>query len=118
VKVLVTGSRNYTDIKFVRDTLDKLHKEYNFTVLIEGGASGVDYIAGSWANTIKIEHVVVNAEWNIYGRAAGSKRNQKMIDEYRPDMVVAFPGGNGTKDMIERSKKVGIPIIYATHDTI
>lgn len=112
MKVLVTGSRNYTDIKFVRDTLDKLHKEYNFTVLIEGGASGVDYIAGSWANDVaNVDHVVVKAEWNKYGPSAGYRRNQRMIDDYQPDIVVAFPGGKGTKDMIQRSEQAGLPVI-------
>ncbi len=46
-----------------------------------------------------------------YGKSAGSIRNQQMIDEGKPDLVVAFPGGFGTKDMVRRAKKHNIEVI-------
>lgn len=51
-------------------------------------------------------------------RASGTKsatklgplRNQRMLEEGKPDLVVAFPGGGGTKDMVRRAAKAGVPI--------
>jgi hypothetical protein len=33
-----------------------------------------------------------------------------MLDEGKPDLVVAFPGGGGTKDMVRRAVKAGLSI--------
>ena len=41
----------------------------------------------------------------------GSARNQYMIATGAPDLVVAFPGGLGTADMVERAKAAGIEVI-------
>ena len=43
-------------------------------------------------------------------RLAPPLRNQRMLDEGKPDLVVAFPGGGGTKDMVRRAVKAGVPI--------
>ena len=42
--------------------------------------------------------------------AAGPKRNQQMLDEAKPDMVVAFPGGKGTAHMRQIAKAAGVPV--------
>jgi hypothetical protein len=34
-----------------------------------------------------------------------------MIDQGRPDLVVAFPGGRGTADMVRRARAAGISVI-------
>lgn len=44
------------------------------------------------------------------GKAAGPIRNQRMLDEGKPDLVVAFPGGRGTADMVRRAKAAGVPV--------
>ena len=36
--------------------------------------------------------------------------NQRMLDEGKPDLVVAFPGAGGTKDMVRRAVKAGVPV--------
>jgi hypothetical protein len=33
-----------------------------------------------------------------------------MLDEGKPDLVVAFPGGGGTKDMITRALGAGVSV--------
>jgi hypothetical protein len=40
------------------------------------------------------------AEWERLGRKAGPIRNQRMLEEGKPDLVVAFPGGTGTAGMM------------------
>ncbi|MDR3502994.1 MAG: SLOG family protein [Legionella sp.] len=116
MKVLVCGGRNFNEADFVNKTLDDLHSRTPITYLIEGGAKGADFHAGLWVfmknyNGIIIEHKVYKAEWKKYGNAAGVIRNQHMLDMESPDLVVAFPGGVGTADMVRRAKWEKIPVI-------
>lgn len=46
-----------------------------------------------------------------YNAKAGPDRNQRMIDEGRPGLVIAFPGGDGTADMIHRAQEAGIEVV-------
>jgi hypothetical protein len=113
MKVLVCGGRNYSKVKFAYDTLDEIHNTDcggAITTIIQGGATGADTIARLWASRKGIPNKEFKADWKIYGKAAGALRNQKMLDEGRPDLVVAFPGGSGTADMVARTRKAGIPL--------
>ncbi len=51
------------------------------------------------------------ANWER-GRRGGPLRNQRMLDEAKPDWVVAFPTekSKGTWDMVRRAEKAGVPI--------
>jgi hypothetical protein len=55
--------------------------------------------------------VVYPADWAKHGRAASPIRNQQMLDEGRPNLVVAFPGGRGTADMVRRARSAGVEVI-------
>ena len=70
----------------------------------------MDTHALDWAVVNWVRHVVYEAQWDKYGKAAGAIRNQQMLDEGKPELVVAFPGGRGTEDMVNRAKKAGLGI--------
>lgn len=106
MKILVCGDRNSSDWSLIKRTLDGL----DISLLIEGGSKGVDRLAGFYADLNGIPHVTMPAQWRYYGRKAGPLRNQWMIDYLKPDLVVAFPGGRGTRNMVELANKVGIPV--------
>jgi predicted Rossmann-fold nucleotide-binding protein len=38
-------------------------------------------------------------------------RNRQMLTEGRPDLVVAFPGGKGTANMVALARKAGVEIV-------
>ncbi len=109
MRVLVCGGRDFCDTALAYKALDRLHREHGFDVLIEGDARGADRIAGYWARRSGIDNLRFPADWSAHGKAAGPIRNQRMIDEGKPDLVVAFPGGRGTADMVSRAEKAGIP---------
>lgn len=111
MKVLVCGGRDFDDVAFAHAELDRLHKEHVFTVLIEGDAKGADRIAGEWADLHGIEHVKYPADWAIHGRAAGPIRNEQMLNEGKPDLVVALPGGRGTAHMVRVAKLASVLVI-------
>jgi hypothetical protein len=85
----------------------------NVDAIIHGGARGADSMAGEFANETGIEEIVFPADWKMYGRRAGPIRNQQMLDEGKPDLVVAFPGGRGTADMVGRARTAGIEVRLA-----
>lgn len=109
MRVLVCGGRNYKNIDKLYSVLDAIHAITPISCIIEGGAEGADYLAARWSALADLnEHARFKADWAIHGKAAGPIRNQRMIDEGKPDLVVAFPGGKGTSDMIKRAKVAGI----------
>lgn len=79
--------------------------------IISGGAKGADSIAEDWATIAYCKCHVFEAEWGKYGKSAGPVRNKRMLDEGRPDLVLACPGGSGTANMVEQARKAGVKVI-------
>lgn len=121
MKVLVCGGRDYTGWITLQEVLDEfLGKELDkdkdtiFTV-IHGNAIGADFLAkvwveDHWRHQDFVRQEVYPANWKKHGKSAGAIRNQQMLDEGKPDMVVAFPGGRGTEHMKSIARKVGVPV--------
>lgn len=110
MRVLVCGGRDFIDSQFIYRTLDELSRSVQIDAIIEGDARGVDRIAGYWARRKRIDNLKFKADWRAHGKAAGPIRNQRMIDDGKPGLVVAFPGGRGTGDMVTRAKRAGITV--------
>jgi hypothetical protein len=94
----------------VFDALDAIHAETVIRWIIEGGAKGADESAAIWAIRRGVTSQRFSASWAERGPAAGPIRNQQMIDEGKPDLVLAFPGGRGTADMVRRAKAAGVEV--------
>jgi hypothetical protein len=110
MKILICGSRDWTDYKKIENEI--LNQNINNLVLITGGARGADNIAESIAKKLNIENKIYYAEWNKYGNAAGPIRNEKMIKEEKPNLIIAFQKNHskGTQDTINRGNKYKIPV--------
>ena len=102
MKVLVCGGRHYRDFKSAWEVLNSLNARSPISCVISGGCSGADTFANDWAKAGGIESRIFKADWTL-GPAGGPIRNQQMLDEGKPDVVIAFPGGRGTADMVRRS---------------
>jgi hypothetical protein len=134
VKVLVCGGREFGKVnnqnadgsamtleelevkraerRFVNDKLTEIYnRRQRITEIIEGGATGADTCAFWWAKMHGIKSHTFRADWDKHGKRAGFLRNQEMLDTGKPDLVIAFPGGNGTADMVARAKKAGVEVI-------
>lgn len=111
MRLLVCGGRDFSDTTLAYRVLDKLHRERMIGVVIEGDARGADRIAGYWARRNRIDNLKFPADWRAHGKAAGPIRNKRMLDEGKPDAVLAFPGGRGTANMIEQARGAGIEVI-------
>lgn len=88
----------------------------NVTALAHGAAPGADSVAHRWAIRHRVPVSPYPAAWHIDGKAAGPIRNARMLQEFRPDAVVAFPGGRGTADMIRQARAAGVRVILVETD--
>lgn len=110
-RVLVCGGRDYDDHTTLYAVLDKYHHEVGIDVLIEGGARGADRMASFWAADRDVTPERYEADWEHFGKMAGGMRNQRMLNEGKPDLVIAFPGGKGTADMVRKARRAGVEVI-------
>lgn len=106
MRVLVCGGRDYKNRDRVDQVLNYLPKKD--LVIIQGNAPGADYLAKEWARENGVQCESYPADWQQYGRKAGYIRNKQMLEEGKPDLVIAFPGGAGTNMMTSLSMNAGI----------
>lgn len=118
MRVLVCGGRGYSDREYMDRYLRLIDRAKGpITLLISGEARGADTLAKQWAEGCGCPYLGFPANWNKHGKAAGPIRNQQMLNEGKPDLVIAFPGGRGTADMISRAEKTGIKVLRALKDS-
>ena len=112
LKVLVCGGRDFNKPSLLRNYLDYYHAKWIIDVVIQGGATGADYVAKVWAEDNNVINEEYPANWTKYDRAAGHIRNKQMLDEGHPSVVIATVGGVGTANMIKQAKQRGIKVIH------
>ncbi len=124
MKVAIIGSRNYEAIGAIRGYVLSLPAD---TIVISGGASGVDRIAATAAlarglkvwefkvDTIGLPEFGTEGSKREFGIRA-FQRNQKIVD--KADRVVAFWDGisRGTLDTITRARRAGKLALVFGHD--
>ena len=89
--------------------------------IIAGGRAcrGVDLDGETWAKSEGIPVQQFIADWRTHGKSAGPIRNSEMINYLNiGDIVIVFPGGNGTDDLKRKAKKKQIAIIEWIHHPI
>lgn len=124
MRVLVCGGREYADRSAMRAELAvwmlssrygdlrwrlRDSRDAGLLTIVHGGARGADTLAGEVAQELGYTVEVHPADWKTHGRAAGPTRNQKMLDT-GVDLVMAFPGGRGTADMVKRATVARVPV--------
>lgn len=134
--VLVTGGRRYSDRALVFQTLSSLDPAVSLVVHgacgyrkggprhSHDGLKGADKHADDWASVMGVPCVRVPADWDKDGKAAGPLRNHRMV-EFIAGLqtingalvrVVAFPGGSGTQNCIDRAQKKRLPVTIIPGD--
>jgi len=113
IRMLVCGGRDYADKDTVFLELDAILADNVIDCVMQGAATGADHLARLWCLSREVDCLNFKADWDRDKKAAGPIRNQRMIDEGKPNLVVAFPGGRGTTDMVSRAKKARIQVIQA-----
>jgi hypothetical protein len=127
MRILVTGSRNWTSQEIISDAFDDAVGEFpddnSPMIVIEGGAAGADMTSRNEAIGRGWHVARVNALWGIYGKSAGHLRNGAMVS-LEPHVCLAFikpcfkedcpvkepHDSHGVTDCLEKAKKAGIPV--------
>lgn len=117
MRAIVCGGRNFADWPFLDATLSAIHKETPFERIATGAAPGADTLADTWARTKSITVERYRALWYTFGPKAGPIRNQQMLDAEKPDVVIAFPGGRGTADMVRKARAAGVRVHEVSTET-
>lgn len=102
IDVIVTGGRDYDDA----ETVAKILNLFDIGLLIHGDCSGADKLADTWAKAYNVPRFPMPANWYVNGkldRSQGPKRNIRMLEAYPNAVVIAFPGGKGTKNCMEEA---------------
>lgn len=108
MRVIVCGGRLYQDRETVKTVLAWIG--HPTVTIVTGGARGADQLAEQAARDLGLTVEVHPAEWELYGKAAGPMRNRRMLD-LGADLVVAFPGGAGTRHMVNIARKAGVLVL-------
>ena len=99
-------------------------------LLLHGGARGADAAIGRAAQQLGWSALVMPAQWQLHGRAAGPIRNRELLEQavaraeahsspgYQASvLVVAFPGGAGTASLVQQARRMAsrspVPISVA-----
>lgn len=110
MRVLICGDRDWKDEDTIENYIKTLPPR---SVVIHGNCRGADRIARRLALKHGHSELPIKAKWGKHGRSAGPRRNREMLDKGKPDIVIAFHDNieesKGTKDMIDKTRKRGIP---------
>lgn len=126
MRILVTGSRRWTDYDMIRNLLAAIDRQEvpevldaldlpNTTThtLVHGGARGADTIAGQIAKELGWIVEVHYPDWVKFPKTAGFIRNQAMVD-LGADLCLAFikvdSQTGGTRDCMKRARMAGITV--------
>jgi hypothetical protein len=88
-------------------------------LVLHGGARGADAAIGRAAQQLGWSALVMPAQWQLHGRAAGPIRNRALLEQAvaravahsSPScrtsvLVVAFPGGAGTASLVREARRM------------
>lgn len=133
MKTIIAGCRHYKSFRpFIIAAIEEYFNSGEITEVLCGMAEGADLLGKQLAEYYKIPVKEYPAQWknfdlpyvkiktNDYGKynaLAGMWRNQKMAED--ADFLIAIWDGKskGTKDMIDRMKKLKKPYIILKQES-
>ena len=106
MKLAVIGSRDFKDMKVMRESIASLQP----STIISGGAKGADTLAKQYAEEHGVHIIEHKPDWKQFGRGAGIIRNKTIVED--ADHVLAFWDGKsrGTKHSIHHAEKQNKPL--------
>ena len=111
MRVAIIGSRTFNDYEYLKGIMGIINESVAISCVVFGGANGADSLGEQWANENKIKTDIYLAEWNLYGKSAGFRRNIKIVDN--ADYLIAFWDGKskGTKHTIGLATEKKLEVI-------
>jgi hypothetical protein len=108
MRAIIAGSRDLNSYTLVVKAVEE--SGILPTVVLSGGARGIDRQGEKWASQRGIPVERYPAEWKLWGNSAGVRRNQKMADNADALIAVWDGSSRGTKLMIEAALRRGLTV--------
>lgn len=113
MRVLITGSREWTEREAVEEPLLAYYMFYGDNLVVVHGdcPTGADRIAKEFCDEMNITQDPHPADWS-QGRKAGPLRNKRMVS-LGADVCLAFPLGEsrGTRGCMKMAEAAGIKVL-------
>ena len=99
-RLIIAGSRTFSDYEKLKTTIIERYDVKDLHI-ISGGARGADILGERFAREYNLPLTRYPAEWDLYGKSAGYRRNENMARN--ADVCIVFWDGvsKGTKHMID-----------------
>jgi hypothetical protein len=125
LRIIIAGSRNFNDFNVldreVLSIIKELHDKGYSTkrekvIIVSGNARGADKLGEEFARRYNLSIASYPANWDLYGKSAGYRRNEEMAIYAKQDkevgVLIAFWDGisKGTKHMIDLANKHGLKV--------
>lgn len=108
MKVIIAGSRNFNEMPVLIETIN--NSKFEIEEVVSGAANGVDRLGEEYALMNNIKLVRYPAQWDVYGKSAGYKRNEQMAD-YADALIFLWANNSkGTHHMIDTAFRKGLEI--------
>jgi len=110
MKLAIVGDRHYRNYGKFSKRVDKFIKENGKpTLIISGGARGVDHMAEQYAAEHEIPTKIFPADWEQFGRAAGPIRNADIVNACTHVLAFMKSGSKGTMSTVKIAAEVNKP---------
>lgn len=113
MKILITGSRDWTDRAAIENAFDQVQSVHDQYTLISGACpTGADRMGEEIAQEMGWDIERYPADWDKYGKRAGFLRNAEMV-ALNPDITLAFikNESKGASMTAGLSEKAGIKTV-------
>ncbi|WP_419735880.1 DUF2493 domain-containing protein [Pseudomonas sp. COR18] len=110
MRVLICAGRYYMNAALCRKVLEAYHARQGIEVLVHGGNQHLGSTLEDWARETGAHIVRYPSNWQRYGKQAERRRNRFMLQDSEPDLVIAFPGGSDTEELVAQARANGIDI--------
>jgi hypothetical protein len=108
MRVAVVGE-GWSDGVVVGEVLRALELAYGF-VLVSGNVKGADRWALRWCEGRGVEVEVERVDWAKWGKHGMRMWAEAFVERLRPDVVVVFPGGGMTGEVVRRAEAAGVRV--------
>jgi hypothetical protein len=94
-RLLITGSRTWTDVECIRYALHCYKVQFGKAVMLNGACrTGADLLCAQIGTQLGYEIECYPAQWDLHGKRAGMLRNIQMIEQGKPTHCMAFIANN------------------------
>lgn len=119
-KVIIAGSRGFSNYKLLREQCNKFLREKRKTsniIVVSGHARGADTLGEKYAQDEEFALEIYPAQWKKFGKRAGYRRNEQMAEV--ADALIAFWDGSskGTKHMIDIMNEKNLLVRVVEYET-